>query len=212
MSSSVEIANHALQLVGAARIQALIDNSKSARSVNTAYDRCRRAELRRHTWSCATRRASLATSATAPPFGRANQYPLPSDFVRLLPPDPGSNLFSYGDGTPLIFSSTSASPDRDWQIENDGNGNKVIVTNTGAPLFIRYVFDLQDPNQMDDLLRDALAARIALEIVEELTQSNEKKDFAMTFYKDVIAEAKQTNAVERVPSVPVLDPWLAARL
>lgn len=211
MASVVSIANRALQINGATRIVSLADNSKSARAINTAYDPLRQKELRNHTWSFAVKRVSLAASATPPVFGRANAYPLPSDYLRILPPDPEATVLGYGEGAPLIFAS-GGRPDRDWQIEKNADGLLSIITNQSAPLLLRYVADVTDPNQMDALFREALSALLAEGTCEELTQSNEKKAYARTIYKDTIAEAKMVNAIERVPSPPVLDPWLAARL
>ena len=153
MASVVEICNRALQKLGAARIVDITDNSKNARSCNTAYNPTRLKELRRHTWNFAIKRASLPASVTPPLFDYRFAYPLPTDFLRLLAPDPISNR-----------------EDIEWVIE----GN-TIVTNDSAPLQIRYVADITDPNLMDPLFREAVSADLAMELCEEITQSNEKK-------------------------------------
>lgn len=57
--TSTDIANRALQHVGARRITSLLDNSKAASEVNACYDGLREAELRRNVWVAATRRAVL---------------------------------------------------------------------------------------------------------------------------------------------------------
>ena len=51
MASKVEIANRALQKLGAKRIASLSEDSRNARAINAAYDTLREAELRAHTWS-----------------------------------------------------------------------------------------------------------------------------------------------------------------
>ena len=88
MASNVEIANRALQMLGAERITSLTEDSVNARAVNAAFEPVKLAELRKHTWSFAVTRAQLAASATAPLFTKTTSYPLPSDFIRLLAPDP----------------------------------------------------------------------------------------------------------------------------
>lgn len=190
MASNVEIANRALQKLGAKRITSLSEDSRNARSINAAFKSLRQAELRAHTWSFATKRASLAADATAPAFGKEKSFTLPSDFLRLLPKDPE-----------LITN------DLDWQIEG-----KKILTNDDAPLNIRYVYDVTDPNEMDILFREALSARIAKELCEEITQSNQKKEDAVFDYREVIAEAKRTNAIERISAVSPEDEWISIRL
>lgn len=189
MASEVEICNRALQKLGAARINALSDTTRNARSCNAAYAACRDAELRAHTWNFAIARVQLAADATAPAFGRTNAFTLPADFLRILPRDPLENL-----------------NDRDWQIE----GRK-LLTDEDAPFDLRYVKQETDPNQFDALFRESLAARLALELCEEITQSNTKKAELKNDYKLAIAEARRTNAIENVPAVAAEDTWISER-
>lgn len=189
MASEVEICNRALQRLGAKRITSLTEDSVNARACNLAYELLRDAELRKHPWNFAIERAALAADATEPEWGRSNAFQLPSDFVRLLPPYPEDNV-----------------NDRDWQIE----GQK-IYTDEGDPLYIRYIKQVTDPNQMDPLFREALSASIAYELCEELTQSNSKKADAKAGYKDIIGEAKKANAIDNIPTDPPLDTWISGR-
>lgn len=190
MASKVEIANRALQLLGAKRIASFGEDSRNARAVNAAYESIKLSELRKHPWNFAIKRASLAANSTAPAFTKTNAFPLPADFVRLLAQDPEDNL-----------------NDLDWQIEG-----RQIITNDSAPLEIRYIYDVTDPNEMDALFREALSAKIAEALCEEITQSNSKIANAQLVYKDVIAEAKRGNAIERVSQKPPEDEWVTKRL
>lgn len=189
MASVVEICNRALQKLGAKRITAITEDSVNARACNTAYGPLRLAELRAHPWSCAIKRAALAASSTDPIFVKTASYPLPSDYLRLLPNDEGYNLNS-----------------NDWQIEA---GN--IITDDSAPLNIRYIYDLEDPNTMDALFREALSCRLALELCEELTQSNQKKESLRVDYKEAIREARRVNAILNVAAKPPEDEWITIR-
>lgn len=189
MATNVEIANRALQKLGAQRITSLSDNSRNARAVNAAFNIVRQEELRRHTWNFAVEREQLAADATAPAFGKATYFTLPSGCLRLLAPDPELNL-----------------NDLDWQIE----GRK-IATNDTAPLDVRYIDDITDPQQMDALFREAFASKLAMELCEEITQSNTKKDKATEDYDWAIAEAKRTNAIERTALDPPDDVWVTTR-
>ncbi len=190
MASNVGIANRALQLLGAKRIVSLTEDSRNARSINSCFEAIKLAELRKHPWSFAIKRASLAASATAPLFGRSTSYPLPADFVRLLPPD-----------NELNFNTL------DWQIEG-----KNIITNDTAPLEIRYIYDVTDPNEMDSLFREVFAAKLAEVTCEEITQSNAKQATAQASYKDIIAEAKRMNAIEKTSENPPEDSWVTVRI
>jgi hypothetical protein len=189
MASAVEIANAALQKLGAKRINDLTEDSVNARACNACYSRLRDAELRAHTWRFATTRKGLAARADAPEFGKARAFELPADWLRLLPPYPEMNL-----------------NDLDWEIEG-----KAIYTNDSAPLQIRYVKQVTDPNEMDALFREALASRMALEMCEQLTQSNTKRQLAQEEYKKAIAEARRTNAIESIAAEPPEDTWITVR-
>jgi hypothetical protein len=189
MASETDICNRALQKLGAKRITSLEQDSVNARACNASYESLRDAELRAHPWSFATTRTSLAADSDAPEWGRANAFQLPSDFLCLLPVYPEDN-----------------SLDTDWIIE----GQK-IYTDDDDPLYVRYTRRETDPNVFDSLFREALASRIALELCEELTQSNTKKADLRVDYKDSIREARRTNAIEKIAAEPPEDSWITAR-
>ncbi len=145
------------------------------------------AELRAHPWGFATDREELAAEATAPAFGRANAFPLPSNCLRVLPPYP-----------------EQASPWRDWIVEG-----RSIYTNDGTPLGVR--FTKNDPVLTDELFNQALACKIAFELCETLTQSNTKKAALKDDYKDAIREARRTNGIEKAPQESAVDDWVYVR-
>ena len=115
---------------------------------------------------------------------------MPSDFLRLLPPD---DDYNYND--------------LDWQIEG-----KKILTNDGAPLNVRYIYRVSDPNQYDSLFVEALACRLAVELCEQLTQSNTKAQIVRDDYVRAIREAKRLNAFENKPAEQQTDTWITCRL
>ncbi len=191
MASKVEICNRALQKLGAGRIVSLDQESKNARACNVAYEPVKLAELRAHTWNCAIKRFSLAEDSPAPEnTDYAHSYTVPPDWLRQLAPDPSKNL-----------------ADLDWVIE----GRK-IYTNDSAPLNGRYIADITDPNLMDSLLREAIASKMAVELAEELTQSNQKKtDARESDYKYAISEARRANAIEKPAPKTAEDSWVTVR-
>jgi hypothetical protein len=189
VASEVQICNRALQRLGVKRITSLTEDSRNARACNAAYTDLRDFELREHPWSFAAKRASIAADATGPIFNKDNYFTLPSDYIRMLPIDPEYNLNS-----------------QDWIIEG-----KKIATNDGAPLKIRYIYRVTDPNEMDSQFREALSAKIAWELAEELTQSSAKGDRALRDYEKIIAQAKHTNAILREAQQPPDDTWITVR-
>ena len=84
MNSVVEIANAALLRIGAGLILDLDEDAKAARLCRQLYGPVRDAVLRAHPWNCALCRCDLARLATAPVFGFAHQYQLPSDCLRVI--------------------------------------------------------------------------------------------------------------------------------
>lgn len=190
MASDVGICNRALQILGASSIVSLTEDSRDARAVNLAYQPCLEAELRNRVWNFATKIASLAASATPPIWGRANYFPLPADFLRLLPTYPEYN---YNDS--------------DLVIEG-----RQIATNQTSPLNIRYTSTITDPNIMDPSFREALSARIAIATCEQITQSNAKLAACKEVYRTAIEDARLANALENVPTQPATDVYLTCRM
>lgn len=188
MASEVSICNLALQKLGVGRqgrIVSLSQDSANARAMNNCYVMVRDAELRKRAWNFARKLDQLAASTTSPAFGLSYAYALPSDFIRLVPPN-----------------------DRalDWRIRG-----RYIHTDYSAPLEIEYIYRVTDPNQMDALFQEALACKLAWQACEEVTQSNTKKADVMNEYKQAIADARQVNAFENISDEPPEDDWVAVR-
>lgn len=184
MSSVVGICNLALQLLGDKNITSITEDSARARECNTCYESIRDAELVRHNWNFAIKRAQLPALADAPAFGFTVQCQLPSDCLR------------------PIFPNTKV----DWVIE----GRK-LLTNAGAPVDIRYMARVTDPNEFNSAFIICLAARMADHMCERITQSNQKKADAKAAYKDALTEARRTNAIEKLPEESEEDDWVSAR-
>lgn len=199
MASVIQVANRALTKLGAARIISLGDENKQARAVASCFDDLRDDELRAHRWQFAMKRTELAALAAAPTFGYEYQYALPPDFLRIDMVDdryPAAIMDNYIDAEYL-----------EWTIE----GN-VILTDIAAPLKLRYIAQVTEPNSWDSNFREALASRIAMEICEELTQSDTKKQAAGSDYKRAITQAVRIGAIEKPSVMPPDNQWIISRL
>lgn len=81
-----DVANRALQMLGVPRISTFADTSRQASEAGFLYDKARRAELRRFTWTFATRRAILRPVTTTivnvsfPAYSTVTAY-VPGDIV-----------------------------------------------------------------------------------------------------------------------------------
>ena len=202
MASPVDIANRALTMLGAARITSLSDNRKEAREINAVYEQVRDEELRRYNWNFAIKRAALAALTDPPPFGFNLQYRVPADFMRAI---------QVGDIYPAVnLSDVVGLDDSAYAIENDGAG-RVIRTNMGAPLNLRYVARIEDSTVYDPLFVGTLAAKLAMEVAESLSASTNKVDQASRNYRMAVAEAVRCNAIEKPPVKLADDTWIASR-
>ncbi len=199
MASVIQIANRALTKLGAARIISLGDDNKQSRAVLSCFDDLRDDELRSHRWSFAMRRTSLAADSEAPAFGFTYAYTLPADFLRL---DMVNDEFPA-----VVMDNYIGVETNDYTIE----GNKILA-NMAAPLKLRYIARIEDPNQMDVNFREALSCRIAAELAEDLTQSNQKRELAWNEYKQAVSRAVRTNAIEKPPMMQGDNQWIMSRL
>lgn len=187
MASEVSICNEALDILGAERITSLTEDSVNARECNACYAEQRDREIEKHPWNFARTRVVLAPDTAAPAFDFNYAFTLPTDCLRVLLPNDRNTV--------------------DWTIESGK-----ILTNDGTSINVKYCRQVTDPNAMPPTFRGALAAMIAWLKCEKITQSNTKKTDAMNFYKYQIAEARRTNAFQRVAEDAPEDSWVTARI
>lgn len=199
MASVIEIANAALTKLGSARITSLADDVKAAREIAARFDAVRDDELRAYRWQFSVKRAQLAALVDAPEFGWTYQYPLPSDCLRI---DQINDQFPS-----VVMDNYISTEAADYVIE----ANR-ILTNIDGPLKLRYCARIDDPNSWDVSFREALACKLAAELCEALTQSNEKRRLAWEEYQQSIRRAVRSNAIERAPINPPDDAWIFARI
>ena len=188
MVAPVDICNLALQKLGEAPITSLDESTPIARQCAAAYEPMRDRELRAHPWSFALKRVTLAADLTAPDFGPTASFTLPADFLRLHP-------------------DHEYEEESDWTVE----GRKLLSSRAGDALTLRYIYRVEDTTEFDPLFVDALAARIAWQLCEIVTQSNTKKADARADYQSVIREARAVNAIEKRSAEPPTDDWILVR-
>lgn len=198
-SSVVQVANRALTKLGAARITSIDDDVKAARALKSCFEDVRDDELRAYRWQFAMKRTSLAALSTAPSYGYEYQYQVPSDFLRI---DMVNDQFPAA-----VMDNYIGAESLDWLLE----GNK-ILTDFSAPLKLRYIAQVTDPSAWDSCFREALACKLAIEVCEDLTQSNEKRQLAWKEYDLAINRAVRINAIEKIPVQPPDDSWVIGRI
>mgnify|MGYP000055851043 CR=1 FL=1 len=185
MTSNTDIANSALNLLGASFISAFDENSKAARIVNQKYDIIRDNVFRAHPWNCLIRRQDLAQLTTLPVFGYSFQYALPTDPYCLRV---------------LEFSNGSMSYPQDNMKNNSGGPAFVIegrniVTDEGTAK-IKYVARITDPNEYDSGLIEALSMRLAAETCYAITGSTSLVQVITSAYEKSLKEARFVDSTE----------------
>jgi len=169
MASVIQICNSALNQLGASSITALTENSKNARLCNERYETVRDAVFRSHPWNCLIKRVQLAQDTDTPAWGFTYQYTLPSDCLRVL------QIKDY---------------DADYKIE----GRKLLINE--ADVFLIYLAQITDVNQLDVLLRETISAGLAADIAYAITANLQVGKLMQEKYEYKLSLAKHTDASE----------------
>ena len=182
--NKTDVQNYALSKIGQEGITADTSDTPEAIAINYIYDATVKSVMRDHTWSCLTKRASIAALAETP-IGYSYAYQMPSDIIRLLNIEGGDDYAYEG---------------------------KRILTNVGPPLQVRYVAYESNPEQWDDLLVETAATMLAAQLAEKLTGSNTKHESLMMEYKVLLNKARYANGREKRQYRIPRGSWVNARL
>lgn len=188
--SVIAICNRALDLLAVDPITSLEDDSKAARLCNRNYAPCRDSILRAYPWNSALRRVLLPALSETPAFGAAYAYALPEG------PEPLRCL--------RVLEVDDAEV---WKVE----GRK-ILTDCAAPLAISYIGQIEDPADFDPLLSEAIAAKLAVYLSANLTESGARLQAVQEYLGDILAMAKSADAQEGSAGALVADQWLQSRI
>lgn len=193
MSGVTDVVNRALRLVGASRITSLTDGSTSANTANDIYTEVRDELLRSHPWNFATKRTALAQSATAPAFEFDYAYPLPSDWLRTV--SVCDNDAGYGT---ILF-----------RMEMVG-GQRCIIASSNQ-VYLRYVYQVTDPNQMASDFRAALTYALARDLAIPLANSNSLHEKYFKQAATKLLNARSTDALGASPELRPRGSWASSR-
>jgi len=189
-ASDVSICNIALGKLGAQHITSLTENSKNARACNKYYAHVRDMVLRSHPWNCAIQRQPLAQLSEGPVEEWNYQYQLPADpyCLRVL----------------SINEADSDSIPAEYAVE----GRKLLTNED--PVVLKYIRRLVDASEMDELLVEAVAAKLAATMAYDIVHDAQLKVLFEAEYSDVILTAMDVNAIESEEPEPYQDTWTAA--
>ena len=197
MPSVVDICNEAMDLLGAATITSLDENSKEARLCNRRYETVRDSVLRAHPWNIAITRKQLAKDSAAPAFGFASQFTLPTDpyclrVMSLHTSNVDENVAPYD--TQTMF-----------KIE----GRKVLTNEDTCRIV--YIGRITDTEQYDSLLSSTVATKLAAETAYAITGSMNVSQQMMALYEARLREARSMDAMEGMPDKIIADDFVNVR-
>lgn len=152
-ATQLKICNQALSLLGERPIAALDGSTPAARILELHWEQVRDSLLRSHRWNFARKRASLTAEETAPAFGWAYSYALPSDNLRVLE----------------LNGVQAKMSDADFEIEG-----AYLLTDAEEAKII-YIYRVTDTTLYDSLFTEALSLKLAIACCLEITQSQTKK-------------------------------------
>jgi len=191
--SETDIANQALTLVGASRITSLDDDaSEEAIVCRVQYPIARDAVIGMAPWTPFMTRARLSADATAPEWGFAYRYELPSDCIQ-----PTRDI--YTGAIRLIHG--------DYVIE----GNYLLTDRTG-PIDIRYIRRVTNPGDWDHMFVHVVSLYLAVLISTKLAQDPAKRSSLRRQFEEVASTAKAQNARRNAgANLELVDSWEHAR-
>lgn len=189
MATATDLINMALIKIGEKRITTQgfgTPTNERERIANEHYERLRDAELRKNAWNFSIKWDALAPDVTAPDNPNYSvRYAIPADCVRVLG----------------IYETD------DWRVESG-----YICTNVSDAVNVRYVRRVTVVNEMDDLFRDALACRIAVEFCDRLTAKASKRASVIAEYTAFMAQAANVDAIEDPNEQLPEDEWITCRI
>ena len=129
-----------------------------------------------------------------------NAFKLPAGFLRVCSQSPKAGSIS------LLGASTGL-PYNDWEFENG-----YLVSSEVSYIMLRFIADMKDVSRFHPMFCEGLAARLAYEICEPVTQSASKKGVIAGDYTKFMNEARTINAIEAGSEEPPIDDWESCRL
>ena len=188
MPSLVEIWNLALSHVGSDRVTDPEEPGETAGSLRAVWPIVRDSVLVAHPWNAAMRRAILGVVAEPPAWGYARQFTLPTNPYCL----------------------------RVWRLERSDEAwtveGRKLLTDAAAPLRIRYIARIEDPQEYGAGLVYALAARLAHAVAYRRTRSRQKESDMWELWKSIMSNSKSIDGQEGSPPPIEADELLAARI
>ena len=175
--------------LGQGTIISLTQGDRPANLCNEQYAKLRDNLLRDHTWGFATARAKLGQLDDAPAFGFDNAYQLPANWLRTI------TVHDNDAGVGAVVYRTAG---------------RTLESNASA-LYLRYVKQVTDPNEMDAAFREALAYMLAADLAMALAQSTTLMEKMEGRFAAALSSAASTGSIEDYPEAWPESDWITVR-
>jgi len=183
ISTTVELANHALTAIGADRISSLTETSEAARSANLFYEQARDIVLRSHPFTAAKRRAELAAVSDDGLSNYDYKFSLPGGCLRIV----------------KLFDSTG--DDYVELTDYDREGGHIRCDK--ASVLCEYLTNNIEVEGMPDYLSIAISYKLASMMAFRLTAGLSVKNAMDQEYAMALSQAKVADGFQ--------EPWRGAR-
>lgn len=192
--NAVEICNVALGRIGQGAsspihsIEPNVDDSEAARACARSFPLAMACLMREHAWSWAQGSAMLAASAeTVPGYAYVFHYPDAAATLHAVTPE-GIDLFSQPVQTWPDFASRYP-----YRIVAAASGESKLIATNLSPALAHYTRAITNPTVTDPLFQDALAWRLAKELVLGLRASPQLAQSAESEYQIALSKAVAAN-------------------
>jgi len=183
----LQIYNLALMAVGAASLVTVADVSVQADVVRAWYPFCRDSLLRSHPWNFAEKRTTLTpVVGTTPTMDYAYFFDLPSDCLKLR-------------------KLSDEAVDSPYKVE----GRRIACDDPA--ISILYTYRITDPTYFDPIFVDCLVAMLAWKISYPIRKDVNFEKAKEVVFKDILLNAKATDAQEGTPDYSQSNDLLAVR-
>lgn len=184
--SETAIFNMALIHLGDGTILSPQDDNKTTKLCGIRYPSLRDTLQRSYKWNFCTRRAVLAASISAPLFGFAYQYKMPTDCLR---------VFELVDDPQAVFTVEGS----------------LILTDLPPPLRIRYCKRELNPGNFDPIFGEVLAVDLAMSIAMAVVGKQANRSNLASIRQSFMDQAIMADMDEAVEVDFAETGWMEAR-
>ena len=168
--TDVNICNISLLSVNSELITSLDDDNDSAKACKILFPFTRDTVLRAHPWNFALKRVEIAEETTAPLYEFEHSYVRLPDDLRVLQVN-------------------------DRKIKFKVEGRK-IITDEVSPIKIKYIGQITDPNQFDELYTESLSLLLGSKLAVTLNQNDTLSKSLQDQYLVSLSKARSVSGQE----------------